>query len=262
MPGKPKDITNQRFGKLTAIRNIGKQKGDTVYSWECQCDCGKTINVKIGALTSGNTQSCGCLAKEKLIQRNSENSIILPGTKYQKLTVLKDIGYREQVPGHRRMWYLCQCDCGNIIEIMGNKIKTGNTGSCGKCNFPSKGEFQINELLQLQNLYYLHDVVYEPLVQETGRKLRFDFIIYRDETYTEPEIFIEFDGRQHIYGPDTSFWGHSTDTLEIIQEKDNIKNNFCLSHNYKLVRIPYWKIKTQITLDDIMGDKYLVKEGG
>lgn len=263
MPSKPKDITNQKFNRLTAIRNLGKMPGDTVYTWECQCDCGNIINVKIGNLTSGNTKSCGCLKKEKLALRNkqaSEAGKLAPGTKIQKLTIIKDIGYREQVPGHSRIWYLCKCDCGNIVEIMGNKIKNGNTGSCGKCNFNSKGEFQINELLTKHNYTFLHDTIFQPLVAETGRKLRFDFIVYKDATYTEPEIFIEFDGRQHVYGPDTSYWGRSIDTLESIQEKDEIKNNFCKRNGYKLVRIPYWKAKTEITLEDIFGDKYLVKE--
>lgn len=56
---KQKDITGQRFGKLTAVCIVGQDK----YSrnvWQCLCDCGNYINVMIGNLTSGNTQSCGC----------------------------------------------------------------------------------------------------------------------------------------------------------------------------------------------------------
>ena len=72
-----------------------------------------------------------------------------------------------------------------------------------------------------------------------------------------PIRFIEFDGRQHTLGPDTELWSNS-DPLETIQERDNIKNNFCLIHNYALVRIPYTKLG-KITLQDIFGDEYLVK---
>lgn len=56
---KQKDITGQKFGKLTALRIIGQDK----YSrniWECLCDCGKLTEVMIGNLTSGDTKSCGC----------------------------------------------------------------------------------------------------------------------------------------------------------------------------------------------------------
>ena len=83
-------------------------------------------------------------------------------------------------------------------------------------------------------------------------------VIISDENNNIKRI-IEFDGRQHFTGPDTDYWGHSTDSLETIQEKDRIKNNFCLSHNYPLVRIPYTKLES-ITIEDLLGEKYLVKE--
>jgi hypothetical protein len=67
---------------------------------------------------------------------------------------------------------------------------------------------------------------------------------------------IEFDGRQHSKGPE-AIWSES-DSLELIQERDNIKNKFCLDNNYPLVRIPYTKLKN-ITIQDILEDKYLVK---
>ena len=88
-----------------------------------------------------------------------------------------------------------------------------------------------------------------------GKRLRFDFIIYEDNKISR---IIEFDGRQHITGPDTNYWGHSTDTLETIQEKDNIKNQWCINHNIPLVRIPYSKVNN-ITFEDLFGNKYLIK---
>ena len=69
---------------------------------------------------------------------------------------------------------------------------------------------------------------------------------------------IEFDGRQHTSGPE-AIWSNS-DPLEKIAERDSVKNNFCLSHQYPLVRIPYTKLG-KITLEDLLGNKYLVKEG-
>lgn len=55
---KTKDITGLRYGKLLAIKDIGKAKYGRL--WLCQCDCGKTLNVTVSALNSGNTKSCGC----------------------------------------------------------------------------------------------------------------------------------------------------------------------------------------------------------
>lgn len=52
-----KDITNMRFGKLTAIKIVGKQKREML--WQCECECGQNCIVRIGNLTHGNTRSCG-----------------------------------------------------------------------------------------------------------------------------------------------------------------------------------------------------------
>ena len=57
----------------------------------------------------------------------------------------------------------------------------------------------------------------------------------------------DYDGRQYTQGHDFGAWSHE-EPFEIIQERDQIKNNFCQKHNLTLVRIPYtnkkllWKI--------------------
>src|SRR5712691_9592533 len=53
------DIAGQRFGRLTAVKRVGKSRlGGT---WECQCDCGGKSVVACSTLRSGSTKSCGCL---------------------------------------------------------------------------------------------------------------------------------------------------------------------------------------------------------
>lgn len=55
------DITGQKFGKLTAIHStgvIGSKNG--CYLWEFRCDCGQSVVLPCGWVTSGNTTSCGC----------------------------------------------------------------------------------------------------------------------------------------------------------------------------------------------------------
>lgn len=58
-----KDITGQKFNRLTAIRFVGKLRKSDNY-WEFRCDCGNTIIVPDYSARSGNTKSCGCLQKE------------------------------------------------------------------------------------------------------------------------------------------------------------------------------------------------------
>ena len=254
--GKMIDLINQRFGNLVVIENMGKIDGRRYY-WKCQCDCGNIITLEGSRLRSGNTKSCGCQkgkGLQKYNQIQSEQSLIPIGTQFGKLTVIQDLGLQEQVVGHKRRYYLCQCECGNLKEVMGNSLKTGHVISCGNC-LTSTGEYRIKQILDVSHIIYKHDSSYEPLTQETNRNLRFDFIIYNNDGSVDR--FVEFDGRQHFTGPDTNYWGHTTDTLQSIQEKDNIKNNFCLSHKLKLIRIPYWH--KNITYEDIFSDKYLLK---
>ena len=58
-----KDLSNQKFGKLLAIKNVGKSNGK--YIWECLCDCGQTKNIVSSKLISREIKSCGCLLHNK-----------------------------------------------------------------------------------------------------------------------------------------------------------------------------------------------------
>lgn len=61
---KIKDITGQRFGRLTVIERADSDKyGQS--KWLCKCDCGDLKIIKTNSLTTGNTKSCGCMAREK-----------------------------------------------------------------------------------------------------------------------------------------------------------------------------------------------------
>lgn len=55
------DLTGQRFGKLTVIRDDGRKWGQ-VY-WLCECDCGNITHVSSRCLRLGQSKSCGCLVR-------------------------------------------------------------------------------------------------------------------------------------------------------------------------------------------------------
>lgn len=61
-----KDITGKKYGRLTVLKEFGRNKSREIL-WECKCDCGnsKTVKITYTNLTHGNTQSCGCLQKER-----------------------------------------------------------------------------------------------------------------------------------------------------------------------------------------------------
>lgn len=53
------DLTNKKFGRLTAIRPAYKNSKRN-WVWLCRCDCGETPYVPGASLTNGHTKSCGC----------------------------------------------------------------------------------------------------------------------------------------------------------------------------------------------------------
>ena len=60
-----RDLTGQRFGRLTVLYQTGEQTSPKSAVWHCQCDCGNEIDVSRKKLTDGMTQSCGCWKKEQ-----------------------------------------------------------------------------------------------------------------------------------------------------------------------------------------------------
>lgn len=65
-----KDITNQRFGRLVAIKCVSRDKAAR---WLCKCDCGNEKVILGTSLRNGSTKSCGCINRENARQ-NGLNS--------------------------------------------------------------------------------------------------------------------------------------------------------------------------------------------
>lgn len=57
------DLIGQKFGRLTPIQHMGKNKHNKSL-WLCECDCGETIQTTSSDLKTEHTRSCGCLSKE------------------------------------------------------------------------------------------------------------------------------------------------------------------------------------------------------
>lgn len=65
MKGTSLNLIGRKFLRLTVLRYNGSSKHKKSL-WECLCDCGNSIIIDSGSLTSGHTKSCGCLHKERL----------------------------------------------------------------------------------------------------------------------------------------------------------------------------------------------------
>lgn len=231
-----KDVTNQRFGRLVALYPTEERQSGKII-WLCKCDCGNEVKVPIDSLTGKNTQSCGCLSKEKTSERFC---IDLTGQTFGKLTVIK----RDNTKNYKRARWLCKCSCGNpeLESVDGYYLRSGEKTQCSKCIPKSKGEEQIKNILIKNNISFTQEKSFDDCrFPKTNRLARFDF-------YIDNKYLIEFDGRQHIQN--TSKWNNEWN-LEYVQEHDQIKNNYCKEHNIPLIRIPYSKIN-YIKLEDLL----------
>ena len=58
-----KDLANQKYGYLTPIKPIGRNKNGYAI-WLCKCECGNECQVAYPYLIRGNTKSCGCYRRK------------------------------------------------------------------------------------------------------------------------------------------------------------------------------------------------------
>ena len=139
MPKKINEIGNI-YGKLAVIEETNKRNSSGDIFWKCQCECGNIVEVRGSSLRRGITVSCGC---NKLQQ--SINEI---GNTYGKLTVIG----RAKNRGKRAYW-ICQCECGKIVEVSGYNLRKENgTRSCGCWQIKNKINERFGKLVVLEQL--------------------------------------------------------------------------------------------------------------
>lgn len=134
MPKKINEIGN-KYGKLTVIA-LSDEKIRERTCWICQCECGNQITVIGTDLRTGRKTDCGCVPNYNF--KDEE------GKKYGRLTVIEQSSKKTQ---SRAIYWICQCECGNIVEVKGTDLRNGKTKSCGCLAQESRGQsILINEI--------------------------------------------------------------------------------------------------------------------
>lgn len=67
-----KDLTGQRFGRLTVLADAGRIDGRVL--WLCRCDCGKETTVRSSNLVKGRVTSCGCWRVKSATKHNGKGT--------------------------------------------------------------------------------------------------------------------------------------------------------------------------------------------
>ena len=71
---KKLDLRGQPFGKLTVLRENGRDKRNQVL-WLCRCECGREVNVRSYDLRSRRTTSCGCYQRERVVETHTTHGM-------------------------------------------------------------------------------------------------------------------------------------------------------------------------------------------
>lgn len=245
------DLTGKNYHHLWVLGkgpNGETSGGNKFCRWWCICDCPdhNIILVRSNNLSSGNTKSCGCQNIEascKNIKKALEIwKVDLTNQQFGELTAIRPTDKRS---GNSVIWE-CLCSCGRIHYVASNMLNAHRIESCGH-NKDSKGVRRIKHILNDNNISYQTEKTYGDLKTSVGGTLRFDFWINN-------EFLLEYDGEQHYLEKDLTYF---RDSLEQRQTNDQLKNEYCKTHNIPLKRIPYTELDN-ITLENIMGNKYSI----
>lgn len=222
------------FGDFLVLEKCKEKAKDNCILYRCRCiHCGHEENVGSNVLRSQRKFCSNCHIRKTII-------IDMTGQIFGYLKVLERDLSPEHLGHENDAYWKCQClKCGTIKSIRGISLRKGLAKSCG-C-IKSYGEEKIASILTQHNIIFKKEYSFNDLVYKD--KLRFDFAIFNpDGTLSH---LVEFDGIQHF---EQTGW----ENLEIIQFRDNLKNQYCKDKGIKLIRL---NNIDDITLSNIMGDK-------
>lgn len=209
------------FGKWTVLKKDASKPRNYI----CKCECGTIKSVFGGSLKQGSSKSCGCLKKELTKKRFQENANSHIGEKYGLLTIegieLKGQDY----------YYNCKCDCGNKATVLGKRLFSGVTNSCGCIN--SKANALMAQILEKYSIPFKREYRFEDCKDKST--LPFDFALFNNED--ELIGLIENNGDQHYSARGTQW--NTPERLIYTQRHDYIKQTFAEDNKIPLLVIPY-----------------------
>lgn len=251
MGAKINEIGNV-YGYLTVIDKAPSKNGRAM--WLCKCKCGNTCEVSGKLLRSGKTKSCGCLKREKTIQRNMERGGgDLTGQRFGKLTVIGFEEWLDHGNGHRDRMWRCKCDCGNECVVNHRYLRFGETESCGCMH--SRGNATILRWLNANHYNFQSEYSFQDLKSKNNNvPYRFDFAIFDDNNNLK--CLIEYQGNIH-FKTTPNGWNNEK-ALADCQRRDKIKFDYCQKNNIKLYYITYKEI-IEDRLEEIMNEQFTAR---
>ena len=202
-----------------------------------RCQCGQVFEAKVHNIVQGMTQRCPECRRKIRQGKNNINFKNLLGKRYGKLTVVeylgaKQVGETKEGKKLTNSLWKCQCDCGNYVERTCNVLENNGIGACPQCRITSIGEEKIKDILNTLKINYL--------CQYTFSDCKDKFMLPFDFYLPKYNLLIEYDGLGHYQSSQYKSSWRTEEAVLKTQNHDNIKNQYCLDNNIKLIRIPYY----------------------
>lgn len=187
-------LQGEKFNSLTVTKQLDSMNGRRIY--ECQCECGKIINVIGRYLKNGDRSSCGC-------KRGLHHRLDLSNKVFGDLKVLC---IDEKSKLGKGLKWICQCSCGNTKSILSNSLMSERTRSCGCLQLKSvSGKHMYREI----PIRYYNSII------SNAKKRGISFDLSLDEINTK---FLEQNKKCYYTGLDIGF-------LDEILENNNRTNS-------------------------------------
>lgn len=241
------DIIGQTINGVTALRRATKEetlwKSHATPIWGRCETCGREWAIRKEDFIKKTVCCVKCKHPNGGGRGNYNTKYI--GQRFGHLVVLSYDNNHFGDGNHKKAYYWCQCDCGNIVSVslrhLLGKYSHSRTISCG-CSQESSGELKIRQILNENNINFQTQYI----IPELSNYMKFDFAILN--TDNNLMALIEYDGEQHFNSVEK--WG-GEEKLKIQQERDARKNKYCQEHGIPLLRIPYTDFN-KITIDYIL----------
>lgn len=224
------DLTGQKINHLTIMYRCSYKNSSGKVLWHCKCDCGRECDKVSSLLKTKRVFSCGnkeCQYYHNLQAKQRKRNLL--GQKFGKLTVIEETN---EISDHHNFYWKCQCECGKICYVESRQLISGTTKSCG-CT-KSFYENKIADILLESNIKFVREKTFpECRNPETNYPLRFDFY------FPDYNLCLEYNGKQHYESCGTRGW-NTPEALIKRKKLDEIKIQFCKTHNINIIVIPYW----------------------
>jgi DNA-directed RNA polymerase subunit RPC12/RpoP len=231
------DEIDLRFGK-EEYEFLSKYENSKLPIIVKHVHCGYTWNPIAGDLLSATLSSSGvyCPNCNGLSRKDTEKfrEIVSDLTGDEYIVLGEYINNKTKIKMKHNI-----SDCSYEYNV--SPLNFYRNGRCPKCSGNSKGEYEISNFLNANEILHKHQYTFNDCRNNNlSYPLIFDFAVFDNKK--EILFIIEYDGQHHFEPVDFAGKGVDWADEQFIKNKlhDQIKNQYCKDKNISLYRIPYW----------------------